>query len=248
MKYHFLPYEVSSSLETELVSMRVVLQTRKTFQWHCLPVTLSVWPPGTMWNLPFWLLSLAIACANAELILPRRKLTLSRSISLSAFCTAVAVSPLVESSTNSSTLRPRMPLLALIWSSASWAPINSFLPRAAKVPVSGLSRPILTGSSASDFTTNGLATCMAPIARPALSSVRRRTGRLIRLTDMFTPSGCFLVGSKGWPLCLDCFHNPIKRMSHIGKECNAEGIGGQFRGPKPPAAVFRHFAEACGQE
>ncbi len=83
-------------METELVSMRVVLQTRKTFQWHCLPVTLSVWPPGTMWNMPFWLLSLAIAWASAELMLPMRKSTLSRSISLSAFCTAVAVSPLVE--------------------------------------------------------------------------------------------------------------------------------------------------------
>ena len=28
--------------------MRVVLQTRKTFQWQSVPVTASVWPPVTM--------------------------------------------------------------------------------------------------------------------------------------------------------------------------------------------------------
>src|SRR6202050_1151981 len=193
MKYHFLPYDVSSSLETELVSMRVVLQTRKTFQWHCVPVTLSVWPPGTIWNTPFWLLSFAIAWASAELMLPRRKLTLSRSISLSAFCTAVAVSPLGEVPTRSSTLRPRMPLLALIWSSASCAPINSFLPSAAKVPVSGLSRPILTGSSAHAFNTEGGAACLAPSARPAFSIVRRCTGQPARSLDIaFSPFAVFL--------------------------------------------------------
>ena len=54
--------------------------------------------------------------ASAELTLPSRKSTLSRSISLRAFCTAVPASPLVESSTSSSTLRPRMPPLALICS------------------------------------------------------------------------------------------------------------------------------------
>ena len=31
--------------------MRVVLQTRKTFQWQSVPVTESVWPPVTMCNL-----------------------------------------------------------------------------------------------------------------------------------------------------------------------------------------------------
>ncbi len=70
--------------------MRVVLQTRNTFQWHCVPVTESVWPPGTMWNTFFSKLTLAIACASAELMLPSRKLTWSRSISLLAFCTATA--------------------------------------------------------------------------------------------------------------------------------------------------------------
>ncbi len=34
MKYHFLPYLLNSVFDTELVSMRVVLQTRKTFQWQ----------------------------------------------------------------------------------------------------------------------------------------------------------------------------------------------------------------------
>ena len=37
-----------------------------------------------------------MASASAELTLPSRKLTLSRSISLRAFCTAVPASPLVE--------------------------------------------------------------------------------------------------------------------------------------------------------
>ena len=124
-------------------------------------------------------------------------------------------------------MRPRMPLLALIWSSASWAPISSFLPSAAKVPVSGLSRPILTGSSASDFTTNGLATCRAPIARPALSSVRRRTGRLMRL-DMFTPSGAFLVVSEGRAF-MPIFYRPINQtnveyLSYNRGKCNANAV------------------------
>ena len=48
MKYHFLPYLVNRVFETELVSIRVVLQTRKTFQWQSVPVTESVWPPVTM--------------------------------------------------------------------------------------------------------------------------------------------------------------------------------------------------------
>ena len=61
------------------------------------------------------------ASAMEELTLPSRKLTLSRSISLRAFCTAVPTSPLVESSTRSSTWRPRMPPLALICSTASSA-------------------------------------------------------------------------------------------------------------------------------
>ena len=72
-----------------------------------------------------------MAMASAEFTLPSRKLILSRSISLRAFCTAVPASPLVESSTSSSALRPRMPPLALICSSASWQPISSFLPTAA---------------------------------------------------------------------------------------------------------------------
>ncbi len=116
-----------------------------------------------------------------------------------------------------------MPFLALIWSSASWAPINSFLPSAAKVPVSGLSRPILTGSSASDFTTNGLATCMAPIARPALSSVRRLTGTLIRSLDIFFLSLKTVLGVvvKAGHLWLNDRLRSIKRMSHYGAECNA---------------------------
>ena len=73
----------------------------------------------------------AIARASAELTLPSRKSTLSSSISLRAFWTAVPASPLVESSLISSTVRPRMPPLALTCSTASWHPISSFLPGAA---------------------------------------------------------------------------------------------------------------------
>ena len=53
MKYHFLPYFLTSALATALASICVVLQTRNTFQWQLAPVIASVWPPGTMWRMPF---------------------------------------------------------------------------------------------------------------------------------------------------------------------------------------------------
>ena len=98
-KYHFLPNFLNSAFATALASICVVLQTRKTFQWQSEPVTASVWPPGTTWRMLFSMETFAIASASAELTLPSRKLTWSRSISLRAFCTAVPASPLVESST-----------------------------------------------------------------------------------------------------------------------------------------------------
>ena len=72
-----------------------------------------------------------MASASAEFTLPSRKSTLSLSISLRAFCTAAPASPLVKSSTTSSTVRPRMPPFALICSTANWQPISSFFPYAA---------------------------------------------------------------------------------------------------------------------
>ena len=90
------------ALATAFASICVVLQTRKTFQWQLLPVMASVWPPGTICRTSFSFETCAMASANAELTLPSRKLTLSPSISLRAFCTAVPASPLVESSTRSS--------------------------------------------------------------------------------------------------------------------------------------------------
>ena len=115
---------------------RIGLHARRVADAEHVPVALragdeSVWPPGTMWKTLFSMLTFAIACASAELMLPSRKSTWSRSISLLAFCTATAASPLVESSTRRSTWRPRMPPLALICSTASCAPISSFLPTAA---------------------------------------------------------------------------------------------------------------------
>ena len=71
---------------------------------------------------------------SAELTLLRRKSTLSPSISLRAFCTAVPASPLVESSTMASAGRRGCRALALISSSAIWQPTDSFLPLGAYAP------------------------------------------------------------------------------------------------------------------
>jgi len=60
----------------------------------------------------------AMARESAEFVLPKRKSILSPPISLRAFITAVPASPLLESSTMSSTGRPRMPLFALMASIA----------------------------------------------------------------------------------------------------------------------------------
>jgi hypothetical protein len=111
--------------------MRVVLQTRNTFHLQLTPVMPSVWPPGTMCSTPFSFETWAMAWASAEFTLPTRKSMLSRSISLRAFCTAAPASPLVESSDNSSSWRPRMPFLALSSSTASSQPVSSLLPNAA---------------------------------------------------------------------------------------------------------------------
>ncbi len=124
MKCHFLPYLLNSTLETELASIRVVLQTRNTFHLQSLPVIESVWPPETMCRIFFSAVTWAIAAAMPELTSPIMKLTWSRSISLRAFCTPVPTS-LAESSTSNSTWRPRMPPLAFICSTASLAPITS---------------------------------------------------------------------------------------------------------------------------
>ena len=56
-----------------------------------------------MCRTPFSFDTCAMASDSAELTLPSRKSTLSPSISLRAFCTAVPASPLDESSTRSST-------------------------------------------------------------------------------------------------------------------------------------------------
>jgi hypothetical protein len=69
-----------------------------------------------------------------------------------------------------------MPPLPLISASAYLAPSTSLCARAESTPVSGLTMPILTGSSPSAETMKGAAmTWLAPSATPALSSVRRRT-------------------------------------------------------------------------
>ena len=52
-------------------------------------------------------------------------------------------------------------------------PINSFLPSAAKVPVSGLSTPIFIVSAARALQTKGEANCAAPATAAALMMVRR---------------------------------------------------------------------------
>ena len=63
MKCHFLPYLLNSTLQTELASIRVVLQTRNTFHLQSLPVIGSVWPPETMCSTFFSAVTWAIAAA-----------------------------------------------------------------------------------------------------------------------------------------------------------------------------------------
>ena len=144
-------------------------------------------------NTPFSKLTFAIAWASAELMLPIRKSTLSRSISLVAFCTAVAVSPLVESSTSNSTLTAKNATLGVDLFESELRADQFVLAERGESAGQRIVEADLDGSSASDFTTNGLATCMAPIARPAFSIVRRCTGQLTRSLDIAF-SSCGVIG------------------------------------------------------
>src|SRR4029077_3800392 len=69
-----------------------------------------------------------------------------------------------------------MPPFLLISASAYLAPSTSLCASAESTPVSGLTMPILTGSSPREAMMNGAPmTWLAPSAMPALSSVRRRS-------------------------------------------------------------------------
>src|SRR5579862_722717 len=76
-----------------------------------------------------------------------------------------------------------MPPFLLISASAYLAPSTSLCARADSTPVSGLTMPILTGSSPSARTIYGAAkTWLAPSATPALRIVRRPIG--VRICDI----------------------------------------------------------------
>src|SRR5665213_872391 len=79
-----------------------------------------------------------------------------------------------------------MPPFLLISASAYLAPSTSLWARAESTPVSGLTMPILTGSSPSARTTYGAPiTWLAPSATPALRMVRRPTD--VSSFDIFDP-------------------------------------------------------------
>ena len=61
MKNHLLPNFFTSSGVTAAASIDVVLQMRNTFHLQSVPVSGSVWPPGTIWNTFFWLVTCNMA-------------------------------------------------------------------------------------------------------------------------------------------------------------------------------------------
>ena len=87
--------------------------------------------------------------------------TCSLSMSLRIFSTPVPVS-FAESSTKSCTSRPRMPPFLLISAVAYFAPSTSETASSDRLPVSGSTKPILTGVSPSALTMKGEATWAAP--------------------------------------------------------------------------------------
>jgi hypothetical protein len=89
-----------------------------------------------------------------------------------SFCTPVPTS-LAESSTSSLSCRPNTPPFALTSATAYLAPSTSVAARADSEPVSGLTMPILIGTSPRAPMMNGEVTCNAPSAAPALISERR---------------------------------------------------------------------------
>ena len=61
MKNHLLPNRLTSSAVIAAASIEVVLQMRNTFHLQSVPVIGSVWPPGTMWNTFFSVVTCDIA-------------------------------------------------------------------------------------------------------------------------------------------------------------------------------------------
>ncbi len=103
--------------------------------------------------------------------------TLSRSISLWAFCTPVPVS-LALSSTRSSTWRPRMPPFLFISATVHLAPSTSLTASADRLPVIGSMKPIFTGVSPRALMMNGAVSCSPPTAAAAVMNLRRGVARL----------------------------------------------------------------------
>src|SRR5580698_3276485 len=85
-----------------------------------------------------------------------------------------------------------MPPFLLISASAYLAPSTSLCASAERTPVSGLTMPILIGSSASDLTMKGDENCAAAIAAPDLSKVRRSTDQMRFEIPMISSRACVL--------------------------------------------------------
>src|ERR1700722_2316593 len=159
-----------------------------------------------------------MASESAEFTLPSRKSTPAPSISLRALSTATPASPLVESSTTSSTGRPRMPPLALISSSAIWQPVSSFLPRAAQGPVDGFSSPILTACAALAERTKGPAIWTPASANPDLTTLRRLIARGLALHNF----------SSLIPTASLCWSSRVSRCMIPRRPCGRSGRPGHL--------------------
>src|SRR5580692_3961809 len=165
-----------------------------------------------------------------ELTSPRMTETSSRSISLRVFCTPVPTS-FAESSTRSWTWRPRMPPFLLISASAYLAPSTSLCASADSTPVSGLTMPILTGSSPSALMMKGAPmNWLAPSARPACTNVRRRS----EVVNFDMHSSQILIRRFRRRLL------SLSKFVGLGPRIGAAFRAGTSRGIAAPAATPRH--------
>ena len=143
-----------------------------------------------------------------EFTSPMMMSTLSRSISLWAFCTPVPVS-LALSSTRSWTGRPRMPPFLFICSTVHLAPSTSLTARADRLPVIGSMKPIFTGVSPRALIMKGPVNCRPPTAAAAVRNLRRGVVSLIlSLIDSFPPGlqipQCLCAAASHAPDDKDC--------------------------------------------
>src|SRR2546428_1528113 len=154
---------ISAALRPSIV---VLEATRKMWGWSLSgAVSWSVLGMGAMKTILFSLATTETAGPSAEVSVPTRKSTFSLRISSRATRTASLASAL-ESRSNSSTLRPSTPPLALSSSTNICAPFVAGSPKSAGGPESGIGIPTLIGfcasatsGSASNAVRNTVRTC-----------------------------------------------------------------------------------------